>query len=1085
MIVGYPKKRTSLSHFGVAVLFTIGLLSGCRPSLPAEVASAYEGLPQELDFNVHVKPILSDKCFACHGPDQSKIKGDLQLHLPQMAFRESPNSGVAALTPGNLRESEVFHRIISEDPSYFMPTPESNLALTAREKAVLVKWIEDGAEYKPHWAFEQPKAHEPPPSPWPSTHPIDQFVYQKLAEMGMEPSPTADKELLLRRASLDLTGLPPTLEEIDVFLADNSDDAYEKQVDRLLASPHYGERMAIDWMDVARYADTHGYTVDRYRDMSPWRDWVIKAFNQNMPYDQFVTWQLAGDLMPDATKDQILATGFNRLHPQNMEGGIIDEEFRVEYVADRTAVLGQGLIAMTTACARCHDHKYDPISQKEFFQLYSFFNNVNESGQISWDDATPVPTLLLPTEEQAAIISYLEGQVETESAKLTSVESKEKSSIDQWIEEGHYQNLRAIPPSRGLRAHYALDGRLSNLRNPSEVGRMKRQHSAKEQPNFAEGRTKQGLLLDGDAWLDVSPVGIFKRHHAFTVALWVKIPTDLEEGVIFHKNDGSKIYNFKGYHLYLKDNGLQLMLAHTAPDNAIIEQSIEPVPRDRWTHLAMTYDGSSTAAGLKLYVNGQEAQTHIEVDNLYKDIVFDFEEDKVYENLREPALQVGARWRGKGVGGTTVDDLLVYNLELGAVEILQIANPARLEQLTKKSSTALTAEDRYMLKDHYLRNHSSDHRSQSQSLYLARRALVDSMEQVKEVMVMKEMEQPRTSFVLERGLYDNYGEEVTPNTPSTILEWNEGLPQNRWGLAQWLFDPNHPLTARVAVNRYWQHYFGQGLVTTTEDFGNQGALPTHPELLDWLALEFQQSGWDIKHLQKLIVMSATYRQQSIASKQMLEKDPANTWLARGPKTRLTSEMMRDNALMASGLINTKIGGESIRPYQPEGLWVMNGTRYVPDTGEDLYRRSLYVIWKRTVPHPTLQTFDQPERTECTVRRQKTNTPLQALVLLNDPAYVEACKVIGEDMTKHPDPVEGVAVAFRRLTGRMPQPKEMDILLELREEESRNFRQEPSKIPGWLNIGEYRINPSLDQALVAANTVLASVILNSDASITKR
>ncbi len=1067
------------------IFVLLGLLTACTSPLPEDVAEAFQQLPDQLDFNVDVKPIISDKCFACHGPDRAQIKGGLQLHEAAVAFAPLPNSpGKVALSPGSTAKSEVYHRIISTDPEYLMPTPASNLALTAREKAVLIKWIEQGAKYEPHWAFQKPERQDAPDAAWPAVNDIDNFVFGKLVEKGLEPSQEANKELLLRRVSLDLTGLPPTLQEIDAFLADTSPDAYEKQVDRLLDSPHYGERMATDWMDLARFADTHGYTVDRYRDMSPWRDWVIDAFNENMGYDDFITWQLAGDLLPDATKEQILATGFNRLHPQNQEGGIVDEEFRVEYVADRTALFGQGFMGLTFSCARCHDHKFDPVSQKEFYELFSFFNNVNETGQISWDNATPVPTLMLPTEEQQSIITYLEEAVEKQEKELNLIETSEREAADSWINGGHYQELTAGKPTKGLIGAFPLDGALDNGAANSS-GHMERMFSSSELPNFQKGKEGQGLLLDGDAWLDLEHVGVFKRNNAFSVGLWVKLPEELDEGVIFHKNDGSRLYSFKGYSLYLIDDRLELMLAHTWPENAIIRRTQTPVPRNKWIHLLATYDGSSSAEGLKLYMDGQPVATEILNNNLYKDIVFGYTEDMDQPGKHEPGLQIGARWRGKGIGGAFVDDILVYNRELSAIEVMQIANPDALRSIVNKPSNALSAEDREQLTDHFVAHHSSAYRTQLAQVARARRPLVDSMEQIKEIMVMKEMPRPRQAFVLERGGYENYGEEVFPSTPESILPWNESLNKNRLGLAQWLLDPDHPLTARVAVNRFWQSYFGQGLVKTTEDFGNQGALPSHPRLLDWLATEFINSGWDVKYLQKLIVMSSTYRQNSVGTPELREQDPDNVWLARGPSMRLSSEMVRDNALAASGLINTTIGGRSVRPYQPDGLWNMNGGRYVQDSGEDLYRRSLYVFWKRTVPHPTLQTFDQPERTECTVRRQKTNTPLQALALLNDPTYVEASKAVGEQISRKKDVTAGISEAFRRLTGRKPANDELTLLVQLQEEEYGKFKSDPAKGNGWLEVGEYAIDPKLDRAELAANAVVANVILNSDACITKR
>ena len=1066
-------------------LFILGpvilLFYSCGPSLPSKIKEAYVDLPGELDFNADIKPILSDKCFACHGPDKGKIKAGLQLHESKVAFSELTESpGKFAIVPGNLNKSEAYHRIISEDENIIMPPPESNLVLTDREKAVLIKWIENGAKYEPHWAFVKPKEPHLPKvnqKQWPENE-IDHFVLAKLEQNDLMPSSEADKELLLRRVSLDLTGLPPTEADILNFLQDDSPNAYEKQVNRLLASPHFGEKMATDWMDVARFADTHGYTVDRYRDMSPWRDWVIQSFNENIPYDQFITWQLAGDLMPNPSKDQLLATGFNRLHQQNMEGGIIDEEFRVEYVADRTAVLGTSLMAMTIACARCHDHKYDPISQKEHYELYSFFNNVNESGQISWGNDIPVPTMLMPTEEQDKIIAFLERQVVQQKEKLNAVKDAEQADLDKWMKTHQYRSIDKAGLRLGLVAKYALNNNLQEL-SGSQSGQMKRMASAKELPSFVPGKTGAGLRLDGDAWLDLHPVGLFKRSDRFSIGLWIKIPESLNEGVIFHKCEGAKLHNFKGYHLYLRDNKLELMLAHTAPDNSIIILSKNEIPKEEWVHVMMTYDGSSKANGLSLYQNGIAIETSIENDNLYKDIHYEREPDK------EPGLQIGARWRGMGIKGAIVDDIVTYEKVLSPIEVLWIVDQIKARALIAKPYDRLKQQERKLLEAHYFLSISKSFKLITDQLTVAQRQLADSAQSLKEVMIMKEMSKPRQAYILERGQYDTYGEAVYPNTPVSILPFPNDYPKNRLGLAKWLFHPDHPLTARVTVNRYWQNYFGRGIVRTSEDFGNQGELPSHPKLLDWLAISFMKSGWDIKALQKQIVMSATYRQQSTPDEKLKEVDPYNVLLARGPAFRLTSEMMRDNALIASGLLNDRIGGESVKPYQPLGLWAMNGSKYQQDKGEKIYRRSLYTFWKRTVPHPTQATFDQPDRSECSVRRQKTNTPLQALTLLNDPIFVEASRKIGEFITRADNSQDAIESAYVKLTGRKPTDEELEILVALQQTEYQKMTKKQDKQRGWLNTGQYQADPQLDPDWLAANAVVASAIMNSDASITRR
>ena len=1062
---------------------------GCKPSLPENVADAYEKLPKTIDYNTHVKPILSDKCFACHGPDKAKISAGLQLHSEETAFLELPESpGKFAIDPGNLKKSEVFHRILSEDPKLVMPTPESYLKLSPEEKAILIRWIEEGAEYKDHWAFISPRKPKIPliENKTSEKNPIDNFVIKKLSENNLNLSKKASKELLLRRVSLDLTGLPPTKEELFDFLNDKSPDAYEKQVDRLLASEHYGEKMAIDWLDVARYADTHGYFVDRYRDMSPWRDWVINSFNKNMPYDQFITWQLAGDLLENPTKEQILATGFNRLHPQNLEGGIIDEEFRVEYVSDRTNVVGQGIMGLTVACAKCHDHKYDPISQKNYFELFSFFNQVNESGQIPWDWSMPVPTMLLPTKEEEQMMAYINDLVKNSQNKIKEVVYSEKEEADQWIANEKYQK-DSFTDSKHLVAYYNFENSsLRNKLNYRDKGETKTQFAGNQKIVLKEGYKGKGLQFDGDAWLDLGKVGVFQRSENFSIGIRVFIPKDLKEGVIFHKAQGTRLHSYRGYHLSItKDNTFELLLAHVWPDNAIVETTIKEVPREQWIQLTMTYDGSSKASGLKLYMNGEHMQTNTEIDNLYKDIIFHDLEDYIYPEPIEPGLQIGARWRGKGIAGAIVDDLKVFTKELTPLEVLKLSDPKLLKPLISKTSEELSGTDKKLLTDYYLSVKSIPAREAISSLQEVRTMQADSADNIKEIMVMKDSPGLRKTYLLERGQYDAHGEEVFSNTPSSLPAMSEDLPKNRLGLAKWLTDSKHPLTARVAVNRYWQNFFGKGIVETSEDFGNQGSLPTYPALLDWLATNFIESGWDLKALNKQIVMSQTYQQDSNVSDKLREIDPDNLLLARGPSKRLSGEMLRDNALVASGLLNAKIGGESVKPYQPKGLWKMTHLPYKRDTGDKLYRRSLYTIWKRTAPNPTIATFDASTREICMTRRQETNTPLQALVLLNDPTYIEASKVMGKNMTAFASVEEGIKDIYIRLTGRQISQKELQLLVALQQEEYDRFNSDISKAKGWLASGDFAFDPDDNLSMIAANAVVASTIMNSDATITKR
>ncbi|WP_025761404.1 DUF1553 domain-containing protein [Dyadobacter tibetensis] len=1073
-------------------VFFLGLCYACQPSLPAEVQIAMESLPDRaLDYNRDVKPILSDKCFACHGPDEKKQKAGLRLDVAEAAYAQLPETpGKYAIDPGSLRNSEIFHRITSDDPEVIMPTPGSHLTLSPYEKAVLIRWIDEGAEYKPHWAFVKP---EKPTLPTLKENadkvrnPIDLFILKSLEEQGLTPSASADKETLIRRVTLDLTGLPPTIEEIEAFVSDKDSRAYEKLVDRLLASSHYGEQMATNWLDVARFADSHGYTVDRIRDMSPYRDWVIGAFNKNQRYDTFLHWQLAGDLMKNSkggppTKEMRIATAFNRNHPQNLEGGIVEEEFKTEYVLDRANTVGDGILALSVGCARCHDHKYDPVSQKNYYQLSAFFNNIEEAGQISWDDAMPAPTLMLPTPKQEKALNELQRRIKQLEEQLKTVESLGKNDFEAWISSRTYQKLGAQSlPQAGLLAHFDFEGPvMKNRKNPRQIAIQTRETNKPEPVSLGEGKIGKGLSFSGDSWVDTGEIGIFRKSEPFSIGIWVNIPKDLKDGVILHKSQAERLYNFRGYHLFIRNGLLEMNIGHVYPSNALTKLSRKPLPTNQWIQLTMTYDGSSRAEGMQLFLNGEVLAMDTRMNQLSKDILFDT--NKIG---KQPGIQLGGWWRGNGFTGGRADELLVYNRELTAFEVKILAGADRWNRLASKSPQQLSQDERIALKQYYYGYVYGPASRMRTRLKEIRTTFADSSEKVQELMVFQESSSPKPAFVRERGLYDAIGEEVFPDTPERIFGFSDKLPKNRLGLAQWITHPDNPLTARVAVNRYWQMLFGTGIVKTSEDFGNQGELPTHPELLDWLALEFQNSGWDVKKLMKLMVLSATYQQDSKPSKQHMEKDVQNRYLARGPSVRLSAEMMRDNALAASGLINQEIGGRSVKPYQPEGLWRINGATYVPDTGQAVYKRSLYVIIKRSVPNPTLATFDAPARNACTVRRQKTNTPLQALVTLNDPTFVEAAKVLGEAMSKSQDPKMAVINTFRKLTGRKPIDKELKILLNLRGEELKKLKDKPEKTKGWLETGQYKIDSRLDPVTVVANAIVASTIMNSDATLTKR
>ena len=1095
-----PRVQRSASGWLLAGLLLAPLLAfwlaACRPSHEAPEAA---GLPEVVDFNFHVKPILSDRCFACHGPDEAAREGGLRLDTEEGALA-ALESGGHAIVPGRPGRSELVRRITSEDPAAVMPPPSSNLSLTGEEVALLTRWVEQGAEYKPHWSFTPPAEQDLPEveqEGWPR-RPLDRFVLAQLEAKGWQPAPEASKETLIRRVSFDLTGLPPTLDEIDAFLADSSAGAYERVVDRLLASPHYGERMAATWLDLARYADSHGYQDDGMRTMWPWREWVIDAFNENMPYDQFITWQLAGDLLPQPTREQRLATGFNRNHMQSQEGGIVLEEYRVEYVADRVDTFGKAFIGLTTECARCHDHKYDPIKQEEYFQLFAFFNQVNEVGNIPYAGEAS-PTVILPSEAAEAELKPLRAQIDSLEKLIEVDHATYDDGFARWL-AGLDAGGQAAPfEPKGLAGHYPLDGlaeqeeewHFTNAKGPS--GSF--QGDLDDLPETVPGRFGQALRLRGDGHLDMGEDRFyFERNEPFSLGLWV-FREDGTAGPLMGKAGG--LFNgIRGYIVeILEDGRLAASLNHVAPDNSIEIQSREPLPVGRWTHVALTYDGSSRAAGLQLYLDGAPMPAETTVDNLQQSILYTVN----YETGEE------TNWGGIGnlrigymgnnlpyLKNTLVDEFTVFDRRLSPLEVAALYGQGdALEALARTSEAERTAEERALLRDYYVTAADPGYQRLLDQLTELRGRENEILTAQPDVMVMRDRATPRPTFVLARGAYDAPTKRVEPGTPEVLGAFPDSLPKNRLGLARWLLDPEHPLTSRVVVNRTWQQVFGRGLVDTPADFGNQGALPTHPELLDYLATEFVASGWDVKGLLKDLVMSATYRQSSVADSVKRAEDPRNVLLARGPKGRLPAEMVRDGALAASGLLVPEIGGPSVKPYQPPGLWkqlaTRNVTEYVPDHGDSLYRRSLYTVWKRTSPPPSMISFDAAERNVCTIERQRTSTPLQALVLLNDPQFVEAARVLAERALREGGnaPEEQITYAFRRLTGRHPLADELDLLRELYEVEAASFGADRAAALDLLAAGEHPRDERLDPAEAAAMTVVASTVMNFDAAVFKR
>jgi len=980
-------------------------------------------------FDREVRPLLAEHCFRCHGPDAGARKRGLRLDTAE-GSRARLASGRRAIVPGDLAASELVARIRSDDPDEVMPPPSARRPLDEDERLLLERWIGAGARYEPHWAFVAPRAAPPPgveDAGW-CRDPLDRFVLARLEAAGLAPAPEADRATLLRRWSLVLTGLPPTPEETARFARDAAPDASERVVDALLASPRYGEHLATAWLDAARYADTFGYQSDWESHVWPWRDWVIAAFDANLPYDQFLREQLAGDLLPGATQEQRVATAFNRLHRMTNEGGSIDEEFRQEALADRVATYGTAMLGLTLECARCHDHKYDPVSQRDFYALTAFFGAIDEAGTYAYStSATARPALRLASPEQRAELERRRAAVVAAEEALARTRRERAGALADWLRTS--PELAVLPPVRSDPLEGTLDG---------PVGRA--------------------TLLDGDSGPSLAEPPAFTRADPLSVVLWLRCPDRKARATVLHTSTFTIESDQQGYQLLLEDGRLAWQVVHSWPGSAAAVRTLAELPLDRWVEVAVTYDGSSRAAGLSIYLDGERAPSEVVRDHLDGP-------------ARVRSFQIGFRDRDVGFQGGGVDELRLYDRELGAAEVaaLHASTPVRGDA------------------DVYFAQVDEPARAAARALRAARIAEHELVESIPELMVMEATAHPRAAYVLTRGAYDQ-PDRARPVAPDhaldALLAFDPAWPRDRRGLAQWTVDPRNPLTARVAVNRLWAQCFGRGLVATQENLGTQGERPADQELLDGLALDFVRSGWDVKALLRRLVLSATFRQSSQGSAAQRERDPENRLSSRGPSMRLTAEMLRDQALAASGLLVEARGGPSVKPWQPPGLWedagVSSAGGYVPDTGPGAHRRSLYTFRKRTAPPPELLLFDAGSRETCLARRQATNTPLQALALLNSPTFFECAQALARRVAGEvgADADTRVARAFEHLAGRAPRVAELAALRALVTSESERLAREPEDARRIL--GGEQADPAL-----AALTLACSTLLASDAVVTLR
>ncbi|GLR70294.1 DUF1553 domain-containing protein [Agaribacter marinus] len=1043
---------------------------------------------ESISYSLQVKPILSDRCFACHGQDADNRKADLQLHSPEMAYKKFKD-GSQAIVPGNAELSVVYQRLISEDPDYIMPPPSSHTTVTQQEIQIIKAWIDQGAEYEKHWAYIPPKKAALPKieSDWPSND-IDFFTLRKMQQKGLTPTQTSDKATLIRRAFIDVTGVIPTAEQMDKYLRDDSENAYETLLEDLFASPRYGEKMASYWLELARYGDTDGYQNDGPRNMWPWRDWVINAFNENMPFDQFMTEQLAGDLLSNPSKSQIIATGFNRNTSLNNEGGIIPEEFRVEYIADKIDVTSTTFLGQTMACARCHDHKYDPLSQRDYYRMFAFFNNTAETGKANGLTSKPY-VHYYAEDENRQLAERLIKKINAIGSDLKIFENQN----DVQYKSSSFDKALVDSLSHDKGRYFAFDKRYNSknenidLANtlivPGKYGNALRFSASGKYTGFLQSRHRPS----------------FKNNQAIGVSLWTRSPTDDELAILDSipeyqdktavklnsaPSKGFKLASMlshttnRGFDLSLNlQNQLEFTVINAWPESALKVVS-HSLPEDNaWQHVYVQYDGNGKASGVGLFLNGKKLQSKVIQDNLSGDT------DPGWTRLNFGATPFSEpnKYRGRDI-----DEVRFFETTLNEKTVAQLASlsPWGLEGNRNEAypTEQLSSNKLYLSeKSEYFIAQEKQQRLEGYHSVVA--------------MVMQDVaptEDPvRPTYLLSRGDYSQpeKSEILQANIPSYFGDLQGEYPQNRLGLAKWLASDDNPLTARVMVNRLWQIIFGRGIVTTSENFGNQGELPSHPKLLDWLAIEFKQSGWDVKYMMKLMMLSSTYRQSSDIPGGITPNDPENIFLARGTRARMSAEAIRDSTLQASGLLVDELGGPSVKPYQPDGLWeaiAAKGT-YQQSSGKGLYRRSIYSYWKRTVGVPSMTLFDASTKDYCVSRRQSTNTPLQALLLLNDPQYVEAARVLAHKAYEHTSGSEQrINYIARSLLNRDLGSEEMQELLRFYDEVNQEFITDPERARALLNVGAYNSEITNEyQADIAAYAVLSSAVMNLSEFITRQ
>ena len=1031
----------------------------------------------DIGFNESIRPILVENCFACHGADSGSREAGLRLDRREDAI------DYGAIIPGDSDSTMLLDRIYSDDPELVMPPPETKKQLTKKQKQLLVDWIDEGAEYEPHWSFIPPQRPELPAvtdESW-IRNPIDRFVLARLEAAGLAPAGEADRRTLARRVALDLTGLLPEPAVVEAFVADPSADAYERLVDRLLARLEWGEQRARHWLDYARYADTHGIHFDNEREMWTYRQWVVNAFNRNMPFDEFTVLQLAGDLVehgPEATAAEVLddriASGFNRCNVTTNEGGTIPEEYYVLYARDRTETTSAVWLGLTTGCAVCHDHKFDPLSKKEFYELSAFFNNTTQNAMDGNVKDTP-PILPVPLADDLPRFTALEEALPAAIAAVASRKEDAKPAFESWVKAATPESIRSgLPQDTPLLELPLAEGEGSQA--IAQVSGKQQDVPLAASLTWQDGPSGKAALLAGQA-AAFPAVGSFEFDQAFTVSCWLKPPANDTAYAVLARMDTPEAM-YRGWDFWVQQRRVAMHLIHAWPDDALKVVAAEQLPADRWTLVTLRYDGSGTPGGVTVFYDGVAQKMNVETNSFQKHTI-----------RTEVPLTIGSRTGGSEAHGVGLTGLTIWDRGLSNAEIDGLSRKDRLDEIV-----ALPADERPAaaaeLYDWWLGSFDK--------AFQAAVASRDALEQERRAIlargtvahVMNEKEGLPMAYDLDRGDYDKRLDQVTADTPESMPAFPEDFPRNRLGLAKWLMLPEHPLTARVTVNRFWQEVFGTGLVATPGDFGITGELPSHPLLLDWLAVDFRESGWDIKRLFRLMVTSAAYRQAATASPEKLTADRDNRLLSRGPRFRMDAEMVRDSALAASGLLVRKIGGPSVKPYQPPGVWAAvsmggNTSRYQPGSGEDLYRRSMYWFWKRSAPPASMEILNAPSREVCTVRRERTNTPLQALVTLNDEQFVEAARVLAEEALDIGGPHDAARldVLTGRLLARSFDDAEKKIAMESLATLRSWYAEHADEAKQLVDVGA-STPKAVDPVELAAWTMLANQLMNLDEFLCK-